>query len=192
MRGEGANGGFTLIEIMIVMALLAVMSVAIAPRVSSYFSSQKKNLYIVSSMISRTFDDSLLRKRTNFLVIHLSNPDTEITDEKNGDFLRKTNGVSVVRIDRDGLITESENPVLKAQLFTGLFTLDEVVTESGEHRRGGAVFIPFYPEGYSENFVLYVTVNNEQMTLINTRFTKTPYIQHGHTEYADFFAKNEK
>ena len=192
MKNYVANEGFTLIEIMIVLALLAVLSVAVAPRVSSYFSSQKKNLYIVSSMISRTFDDSFIRKNQNYLVIHLTTPASEIVDTKNADFMRKTNGISVVTINQEGLISESANPNLKPQMFTGLFSLDEVISESGEHRKEGAVFIPFHPEGYSENFVLYVTVNNEPMSLINTKFTKTPIIQYGHTEYDDYFSKNEK
>lgn len=192
MKRRFYSEGFTLIEIMIVLALLAVMSIAVAPRVSSYFSSQKRNLYIVSSIISRTFDDSFIRKRSNYLLIHLASPQIEITDTKNAEYLQKTNAVSVVNIGLEGVFSDSPNPVLKTQSFTGLFTLDEVITENGEHHKSGTVIIPFYPEGFSENFVLYVTVNNNPMTLINTKFTKTPLIQYGHTDYAEFFSKNEK
>jgi prepilin-type N-terminal cleavage/methylation domain-containing protein len=63
--------GFTLIEILIVISIISVMSLIIAPRMSKIFDSKRSNFLILTAMIAKTFDDSFVNDRLNFVLLHL-------------------------------------------------------------------------------------------------------------------------
>lgn len=136
------------------------MSLLIIPRISRFFDSKRNNFLTLTTVIAKTFDDSFLKDRTNFLMIHLYEPMEEL-DEENEIFSR-TNGISVVTMDREGKFHDSKNRLLKYREFSESFRLEAVVLSTGEKIGTGNVLIPFYPKGYSDNAIIHILVNEEE------------------------------
>ncbi|MDY6968465.1 MAG: type II secretion system protein [Spirochaetota bacterium] len=153
--------GFTLIEVLIVIAIISLMSLFVAPRISNFFGSARGSFIILTNMIAKTFDDSFINERLNFMVIHLSEPG-EDTGEDKEDIFSHTNGVSVVNLNEEGIFKETSNKLLKYKEFPDYFILEEVLISTGETITNGNVLIPFYPQGYSDNVILHILVNNEE------------------------------
>lgn len=154
-----SNEGFTLIEMIIVISIIAVMSLFVAPKIPNFLSSQRGNFIILTSIIAKSFDDSFIKGNTNYVVLHLNQADAEMTDYSDELFSRK-NGVSVAILTPDGKFIDSRNRLLKYQAFQDSFKLEEVLISTGETIRTGNVFVPFYPGGYSDDVVIHILVNN--------------------------------
>jgi len=185
------NYGFTLIELLVVISLLSVLSVFIAPKISSYLRTESGNFILLTTVISRTFDDSFIHGKGNFLAIHLDQPSVDEID-KNEDFYRRQNGISVVNVDFDGLITDSKNVLLKPRVFSNNFLIDEVLLSNGEKITNGTVLIPFQPEGYSDNAIIHIRTGNEgTFSVVISKFSKEPKILPEYIDFASLWS-NEK
>ncbi|MDY6934341.1 MAG: prepilin-type N-terminal cleavage/methylation domain-containing protein [Spirochaetota bacterium] len=153
--------GFTLLEIIIVIVIISVMSMFIAPRMVNYFGSARSHFVVMTTIIAKTFDDSFINDRMNFLVIHLYEPFEESEGEIDELFSRQ-NGVSVVNFNEKGKFVKSNNKLLGYKGFPESFKIEEVVLSTGEKVHLGNVLIPFYPQGYSDNVILHILVNAEE------------------------------
>ena len=161
-RALRESGGFTLIEMIIVISILSIMALIVAPRISNFMGRERGSFIILTSLIAKTFDDSFIRERTNFLVVHLYERDLE-TAQFGEDIFSRENGVSVVLLDKDGRFVDSPNRLLKYQGFSASsFRIDEAVFPNRETARRGNVFIPFHPGGFSDNVILHITVGGDQ------------------------------
>jgi len=97
-RALAGESGMTLIEIVIVLVIISVMAMLAVPRVSSFLGgSRREDFVIFTGMIAKTYDDSFLNDRTNYLVIHL-NEGTPEPSELNKDVFSRHNGLSVVNL----------------------------------------------------------------------------------------------
>src|SRR4030042_5792263 len=67
------SGGFTLIELVVVIAIISILFMIATPRLTKLFSTQRQNFAIFTGMAAKTFDDSFLNHRTNYLTVHLRN-----------------------------------------------------------------------------------------------------------------------
>jgi prepilin-type N-terminal cleavage/methylation domain-containing protein len=152
--------GFTLIEIVVVVAIVAILFMIAAPRVTRVFSSQRENFAIFTGMIAKSFDDAFLKNRTNYLTVHLQGADP---DDSLGqtDVFNRRNGVSVLNI-ADGEFVESKLRSLRFKEFSDSFLIEEVLLSSGEKITNGNVMIPFYPQGYSDNVIIHILANGDQ------------------------------
>lgn len=178
-------GGFTLLELLIVLVIISILSLVVAPRISVFMSGKRSNTLLVSAMIEKTFDDAFINNHTNLLVFHLSNPDNELIDFNDTVFSRR-NGVSVVHIGDDGRFTESRNKLLQHRELPDSFRLTEAILSSGEKVTRGNVIIPFYPQGYSDNCIIHIVVNgSDQYSLILDKYKKYPRIV---SDFVDFEA----
>lgn len=172
------NSGFTLIEIVVVIAIVALMFMIAAPRITRVFSSQRENFAIFTGMIVRTFDDAFLHNRTNYLTVHLQSPDPEDTLGQKEVFSRH-NGISVLNIT-DGEFVESKLRSLKFKEFSDSFLIEEVLLSTGEKITNGNVLIPFYPQGYSDNVIIHIMVNGDQQWSIRiVKHMKEPKVIEG-------------
>ena len=179
--------GFTLVELLVVITVLSIMGVVIMPRVTGFLGADRGNMIALSSIISKTFDESFLRKKTNFLAIHLHGPSTRTREEKNPLFERE-NGVSVLTLNDEKAFEDSKSRVLAYKKFPSNFTIDEVILSTGEKITGGTVLIPFYPEGYSEDVIIHLTSGTDRWSVIIYKMRKEPRVT---AEYVDFEAVRE-
>lgn len=181
------NGGFTLLEIIIVLTILSIMSILVVPRISHYLGSARNNFLTTTTMIAKTFDDAVLNDRVNFLIIHLHERDLEITDDTQ-EILQRNNGVSVANLDENNRFVDSQNKLLSEQEFNDSFLLKKVVFPDGTSMETGNVIVPFYPQGYSDNLILHVLVDNsEEWSIRIDKFQKEPVIERGFSIYAQNF-----
>jgi prepilin-type N-terminal cleavage/methylation domain-containing protein len=172
------NEGFTLIEIIVVVAIVAILFMIAAPRVTRVFSTQRENFAIFTGMIVRTFDDAFLHNRTNYLTIHMQNPDPEDTLSQKDVFSRH-NGISVLNIV-NGEFADSSLKSLRFKEFSDSFLIEEVLLSTGEKITNGNVLVPFYPQGYSDNVVIHVMVNGSQQWSIRIdKHMKEPKVFEG-------------
>ena len=187
MKNLRRKGGFTLIELMIVITVLSIMAVAVLPKISGALGADKGNMIALSSFISKTFDDSFLQHRTDFLAVHLNGPSAKPREEKNP-LLEKENGVSVLTPNKDGKLEALKSRVLSYKKFPSSFRLDEVILPTGEKITGGTVLIPFYPEGSAEDAIIHLTSGNDRWSVIIYKMRKEPRLTR---EYVDFDAVRE-
>jgi len=176
------NRGFTLVEIVVVIAIVAVFFMIAAPRVTRVFSSQRENFAICTGMIVKTFDDAFLHNRTNYLTIHLQSPDP---DDSLGqtDVFNRSNGISVLNIV-NGEFVDSKLKSLRFKQFSEAFQIEEVILANGEKLRNGNVMIPFYPQGYSDNAIIHVLVNGDQQWSVRIdKHMKEPRVLEGWITY---------
>lgn len=176
------NRGFTLVEIVVVIAIVAVLFMIAAPRVTRVFSSQRENFAIFTGMIVKTFDDAFLHNRTNYLTLHLQSPDPEDSLGQ-ADVFNRSNGISVLNIV-DGEFVDSKLRSLRFKSFSEAFQLEEVILSNGEKLRNGNVMIPFYPQGYSDNAIVHVLVNGDQQWSVKIdKHMKEPRVLEGWITY---------
>ncbi|MBP7584973.1 MAG: prepilin-type N-terminal cleavage/methylation domain-containing protein [Spirochaetes bacterium] len=167
------NRGFTLLELIIVLAIVSIMTLLVAPRVSVFLSGSRSNFIILQSIVSKSFDDAFIQNRTNFLVIHMGETVSDLTDLGEKIFSRK-NGVSVVNF-ADGEFRDSPNPLLAYREFPSSFRFEEVLMASGEKISQGNVLVPFYPQGQSDDVIVHILVNDEERHSMRiSKFRKKP------------------
>lgn len=153
--------GFTLLEMIIVMVIISIMALLIAPRLTDILGSRRGNFIILTSIIAKTFDDSFIRDKVNFLIVHLYEPDPDSEPGANADIFSRRNGVSVVNLD-EGKFIDSKNKLLQFKEYPGSFKIEKVLLATGEKITQGNVIIPFYPKGYSDDVILHILVNDEE------------------------------
>jgi prepilin-type N-terminal cleavage/methylation domain-containing protein len=169
----GDNRGFTLLELVIVLVIVSIMTLLVAPRLSVFLSGSRSNFIILQSIVAKSFDDAFIRNRTNFLVVHMGDSISELTDLDEKIFSRK-NGVSVVNFS-EGSFRDSPNPLLKYRRFPGSFRFEEVIMASGEKITSGNVLIPFYPRGHSDDVIVHILANDdERYSMRISKYRKTP------------------
>ena len=179
-----SNQGFSLIEILIVITLLSIVSIVIVPRVSNLFDNSQKNLSLVSSMVVKTFDDAFINNRINFLRVHLYFTAVTEFDDQNKEILERSNGISVVNVTTEGLMFDSQNKMLKPRQFSSGFMINRVLLDDGSDITSGTALIPFYPDGFSQNAIIHVTLNDtEHYSIIISKLMKYPYTKEGHIDF---------
>lgn len=164
------NSGFTLIELVVVMAILAIMSVIALPKISGMLGDKRKESTILKAYIEAVTDDSFVSRKTNYLCINLSRPgnkNSELFDERYND----SNIVNVYELS-DGKFIQNKNRVLRDRGFSSSFILDEVILEGGKSINSGNVLIPFYSDGTSAGFILKVFYGDSRMIFIKNKVSK--------------------
>jgi len=170
------NRGFTLLELIIVLVIVSIMTLLVAPRVSVFMSGRRSNFIVLQQTIAKTFDDSFIRNRTNFLVFHMGEAVSDLTDLGENIFSRK-NGISVVNFE-EGRFRDNPNPLLSYREFPSSFKIEEVLMSSGHKSTMGNVLVPFYPRGYSDDVIVHILVNDEdRYSLRISKYRKNPTVK---------------
>lgn len=177
------NGGFTLIETLVVLALIAIMSAITLPRFTSFFNSDRENTAIATSLIVRTFDDAFINGNINYLTFHLYDSLEEETENMASDIFSRRNAMSVLRLE-EGVFTDAKREILKARQFSSSFRIEEAVISSGEIIASGSLIVPFYPGGYSDNVIIHVLLNDDRRISIKIRkYMKEPEVLEGYVSF---------
>lgn len=186
LKAPFGEQGFTLIEIVIVVALLAVLGGTILPALSGFFSSKYEHFKILTGIIARTYDDAFLRDRINYLVIHIDGSDRGFSDE-DIDIFQRRNGFSVVNY-KDGRFTDNERKTLSNRKFPDNFRIEAVLLNTGEPVRTGNVLIPFYPNGFSDNVIIHILADStEQWSVRIYKHLKEPDVVEGFITHEGFY-----
>lgn len=164
------DNGFTLIELIIVMAIIALMGVIALPKLSGFFGNERKESSILSAYIEAVTDDSFVKRKTNYLCIHLSRPgkkNAELFDDK----FNETNIVSVYEL-KDGKFIRNSSNILRDRGFSSTFILDEVILEGGKVINSGNVLIPFYSDGTSVGFMIKINSGESRLNIVKNKISK--------------------
>jgi len=182
------NRGFTLIETIIVVVVLSIMALAVTPRLTTFFSSERENMAILTGIITKTFDDSFLNSHTNLLAIHLHSAGDEFSDSDDThvrEIFSRTNGLSVLKLE-EGKFIENDKKMLQYRGFPDSFMIEEVLFSNGEISRNGTKLVAFYPQGYSDNIIIHILVNNEdRWSVILHKYLKEPVVVKEYKSFED-------
>jgi prepilin-type N-terminal cleavage/methylation domain-containing protein len=166
----GDNRGFTLIELVVVIAILAIMSVVALPKLTGIIGNERKESSILKAYIEAVTDDSFVHRKTNYLCINLAksgNKNSELFDDRYND----TNIVIVYELQK-GKFIQNKNHVLKDRGFSSSFILDEVILEGGKSITSGNVIIPFYSDGTSAGFLLKIISGDSKIIFKKNKINK--------------------
>jgi prepilin-type N-terminal cleavage/methylation domain-containing protein len=181
-KKSGADSGFTLIELVVVIAVIALLFMIAVPRLSRIMSTQRENFALFTGMAAQTFDDAFLKSRTNFFTIYLNGPDPEDAAAQK-DTSNRRNGIGV-QVHENGEFVDSKRKSLRYKDFSNSFLLEEVITPSGEKITNGNVLVPFYPQGYSRGCIVHILVKDEQRwSVIIDKHMKEPKVVEGYVTF---------
>jgi prepilin-type N-terminal cleavage/methylation domain-containing protein len=167
-RAQTAAWGFTLVELLVVVALIGLLGVFALPSVGNFFkvtlSSANREL---ASTIKETYNATAMVKRVHRLVFDLkentywveSGPEdlqvaTEASrevDERKKRFRREENGNAPPPFVLETNITRSKISLPQGVEFDGIFTeyTSEEITE-------GTAYTHFFPHGVTEQTVIHL------------------------------------
>ena len=181
------DAGFTLIELLVVIAIIATMTAVIAPRVSTIFNKNKEAFALATGLITRTFDDSFLKNKTNFLVIYLNKKDSKIKDmpKEQREIFDHSNSMSVLELNGEKF-EQSTRKIFKLREFPETFRFERVLFASGSIIEEGVALIPFFPNGSSDNVIIHVYVNDtERWSIKIDKYLKEPAVVHDFIEFGN-------
>ena len=168
--------GFTLIELIIVVAILSMLAALVVPKFVNVFGGGKGEMLTFTSMIAKTFDNAFLREEPCFLAIHCASPDvTSQTNDPNG-ILSRENGVSVTVFNKEGFLEETKNRSLPRKRFPSSFRIEDVILSNGEKLSRGTALIPFSPDGFSSDTIVHVLSGQDRYSVIIYRLKKEPRV----------------
>ncbi len=179
------NNGFTLIELIVVIAVFSILSIVVMPRIINYLSSARDNFLIFSTIVTKTFDDAFINHRNNFIVIHCQSQENDIAEIPNTLFER-TNGISVAILNDNSEFIDNPNKLLKNREFPDSFVIKEVLLPDGSSFTSGNVILPVYSSGTTSGAIVHILTNNEEeWSLIIKPYIKVPKVVKGYTTYED-------
>jgi prepilin-type N-terminal cleavage/methylation domain-containing protein len=177
-----AESGFTLIELVVVIAVIALLFMIAVPRLSRIMSTQRENFAIFTGMVAQTFDDAFLKSRTDFFTIYLNSPDPEDAASQK-DTSNRRNGIGV-QVHENNEFVDSKRKSLRYKEFPDSFLIEEVITPSGEKITNGNVLVPFYPQGYSRGCIVHILVKGEQRWSVKIdKHIKEPKVVEGYVTF---------
>jgi len=152
------------------MAIITLMSIIALPKLSGFFGNDRKESSILRSYVEAVTDDSFVKRKTNYLCIHLQRAG-EKNAELFNDKYNETNIINVYEFEKGKFIQNKSN-ILKDRSFSSSFTLDEVIFEGGKSITSGNVLIPFYSDGTSLGFVIKIGTSDSKITVIKNKISK--------------------
>ncbi len=168
------RNGFTLLEIVVIVAILSIVASLSVPNIISILGSERKNSSIIISYITATGDDSIKRSRDIYLCIHLGESEEE-KGKENFEHSESINAVDVYSLEGRKFVL-SKNRILKHREFPKNFKIENVKIADLPPLMTGNIFIPFYSDGTSEPFELQIRTPDSRIKLIKQRHTRVPIL----------------
>lgn len=178
------HDGFTLVELVVVIAIISILFMIAVPRVSRVFTTQRQHFAVLTGVIVKSFDDAFLHNRTNYLTIYLKTPAASETADLRDD-AHRNNGYAVQVIE-DGMLKDHRLTSLRYRSFSDDFIIEEVISQAGGKVTEGRAMIPFYPQGYSDNVIIHILVNGSQQWSVRIdKHMKEPKVIEGYKGYEE-------
>ena len=140
LRIKSRTGGFTLLEIMIVVTIMAIVVGIGLPRFQSIFDVQIKSaIRRLVGTVRFTFNEAAMKKGFYRLFYDINE-----------------NQYYVQRLAVTGEFLEEETSMLKKQTLPAGIMFEDVVTIHAGKIDEGVTFTQFFPNGYAERTVIHL------------------------------------
>ena len=149
------DSGFTLLEVVVILALVSVLTLMTVPRIARSARSADENGKIFRSTIERTVADSIINAKCNFIVFH-----ADKEGERVKEFSGRRNGISVLNFDGN-VFKESTLPALSYKQFPDSFMIESVIAGRGKILDSGDIIVSVYPDGKTETLIIRVRNNDK-------------------------------
>jgi len=179
--------GFSLIEIMVVIAIISIMTFVALPQMSGFLSNNKKDFALFTGMIAKTFDDAFLNDRVDYLVVHLYTPgeNNSSEDDNTNNLFGHNNGISVVNLKK-GVFQKNPKKILRYRGFKDNFKIESVLFPNGKKISEGNVLLPFLPGGYSSDVIIHILVDDEDRYSVKiSKHFKEPEVREGFVDFEE-------
>jgi len=173
------NRGFTFVELIVVVAIYALMLVVALPKLVSFWGNERKESVIFKAYIEAVADNSFVNGKTNYLSINLSKEGDKTKDSKFSDNQYNVVNAVVVYDFIDGKFIQNKSNLLKARNFSSSFVLSEVILDGDRTITSGNVLIPFYSDGSGESFKVKVLSGNSTAIFLKNKNSKTVQLVNG-------------
>ncbi len=131
-RNDACHGGFTLIELMVILVILGTVALVVIPRVGSFSAGElKRTSRHLTSVISHLTQESASTKKVYRLYFNLDSDDYWVSDV-HGSGER---------------VTLKENQTIKRKHLPDRITFEDVVTARQGKVTEGEIFAEIYPVG---------------------------------------------
>lgn len=178
------HDGFTLVELVVVIAIISILFMIAVPRITRIFTTQREHFAVLTGVIVKSFDDAFLHDRTNYLTLYLKSPGS-VDNADAEDEAHRNNGFAV-KVMGDGVMTDHRLKSLRFRSFSEDFIIEEVILQAGGKYTEGRVIIPFYPQGYSDNAIIHILVNGYQQWSVRIdKHIKEPKVIEGYKGYEE-------
>lgn len=173
--------GMTLIEIMIVIALIAVMAMVVVPSINQMFRANEDAIKREFATLFRScYEEAFLRKKIYRVVFDLdSKPQTYWIEEGPDEmFLEKEikpkSSFSTERSKEEKKEQEKDSQFTlaktlnkkKKKLPDGIAIMEIKTSQSKEGIKEGRAYTHFFPHGYTEKTILYFKNRNDVVTTL--------------------------
>lgn len=176
------HDGFTLVELVVVIAIISILFMIAVPRISRIFTTQREHFAVLTGVIVKSFDDAFLHDRTNYLTLYLKSPGA-LVNADSSDEAQRNNGFAV-QVMEEGILKDHRLKSLRYRSFSDDFIIEEVLIQSGGKVTEGRVMIPFYPQGFSDNVIIHILVNGSQQWSVRIdKHIKEPKVMEGYKGY---------
>jgi len=65
------RGGFTLLELIVVITIISIMAMLVVPRIPRFTGTDRGSFIILTGIVARCFADAYLKGATIYLNVHL-------------------------------------------------------------------------------------------------------------------------
>ncbi|MCB0391843.1 MAG: prepilin-type N-terminal cleavage/methylation domain-containing protein [Bdellovibrionales bacterium] len=178
----GKNDGFTLMEIMIVVAILAALAAMVIPRIGNRNNEIKSEVRQLATLTRQVRSSAKLQNATFRLVLDLGEPGSE---NKHQYWLEKSTNEFLLTENREENYIKSledkeeEEEVGTPQAFqqdksilrgphelpSGMFIESVELSGFEKDLRAGKIFIHFFPSGRVEEAAIHLKLEENQWTL---------------------------
>ncbi|MGE0614564.1 MAG: prepilin-type N-terminal cleavage/methylation domain-containing protein [Bacteriovoracia bacterium] len=200
------QGGFTLIEVLVVIALIAIIATIALPTVSSQFKislrSVTRNL---ASTVREAYNATVITGQVHRVVYDIKEgqywveigPPTVLLDSDESRELEKRNQHLISAADEDKkpkskFKLESTITRSKISLPRGV-TFEDVVTEqSPEPIKEGSVYTHFFPHGLAEQTLIHLADNSDhKISLVVAPLIGKTRVMEGYVDPDEAFGKKK-
>lgn len=193
-----ASAGFTMTELLIVVALIGLITTVAVPQMSSYFKlTLNTSARELASLVKETYNSTAMTGRVHRMAYNIgegefwveSGPATLLLDTKESleeEERRKRFGKKSEEKSKSPFKIETSITKKKQTLPEGVQFEDIITEQSKEPITTGEVFTHFFPHGITEQTIIHLKDNsNHQVTLV-----VSPIV--GRTEVYERYASKEE
>jgi len=200
---SSSQQGFTLIEMIVVVAIIALMSVFFLPNLSSYFQLNLNSATrTMASTIKETFNQTALTSRVFRLAYDLKKneywveggPGTILLDTSNtrekADRLKKLSTKIGVTVESSPFSMDKSVTRKKVALPNGV-TFEDIITEHDKDPiKDGLVYTHFFPQGVTEQAIIHLQDQaNHHLSLVISPLIGRTELYNRYVTGADVFGK---
>lgn len=189
----GRNSGFTLVEVLVTLALVSLLLTIVVPRTGFLRGDPEKNLRLVAGYIEKARQDAFLYDRDNLLVIATGDvASTRLDQEAQWPFLQekslsRENSFSLYRKVKEKIEPHPHKRLVFWELPAGLHI--KQVRLYNQDVSSGLVMIPLYHDGSSPPVLLHLVDDDSTKTAVILPYQIDVEIMEGHIAWDELYVR---